>query len=95
MSSMESSKFRYHGSCAGGAYLPIMTRVIVEGIIFLCRSYLVKAAETIDNETLGGATTHMETGVTDYECRKTTKTRLTKWKTSLILTATGANKEKL
>ena len=62
------------GSCvAGGAYLPIMSdeAMIVEGTgsIFLAGSYLVKAAigETIDNETLGGATTHCEiSGVTDY-----------------------------
>ena len=53
------------GSCvAGGAYLPIMSdeALIVEktGCIFLAGSYLVKAAigEEIDNETLGGATTH-------------------------------------
>jgi 3-methylcrotonyl-CoA carboxylase beta subunit len=40
------------------------------GSIFLAGSYLVKAAigETIDNETLGGATTHCEiSGVTDYK----------------------------
>ena len=63
------------GSCvAGGAYLPIMSdeSFIVEktGIIFLAGSYLVKAAigETIDNEALGGATTHSEiSGVTDYK----------------------------
>jgi acetyl-CoA carboxylase carboxyltransferase component len=54
------------GSCvAGGAYLPIMSdEAIVEGTgsIFLAGSYLVKAAigESIDNETLGGATTHCE-----------------------------------
>jgi acetyl-CoA carboxylase carboxyltransferase component len=61
------------GSCvAGGAYLPIMSdeALIVDktGSIFLAGSYLVKAAigETIDNETLGGATTHCEiSGVTD------------------------------
>ena len=38
--------------------------------IFLAGSYLVKAAigEVIDNETLGGATTHCEiSGVTDYK----------------------------
>jgi acetyl-CoA carboxylase carboxyltransferase component len=53
------------GSCvAGGAYLPIMSdeAMIVDktGSIFLAGSYLVKAAigESIDNETLGGATTH-------------------------------------
>ena len=64
------------GSCvAGGAYLPIMSdeSLIVEktGSIFLAGSYLVKAAigETIDNETLGGATTHCEiSGVIDYKC---------------------------
>jgi 3-methylcrotonyl-CoA carboxylase beta subunit len=62
------------GSCvAGGAYLPIMSdeSLIVNktGTIFLAGSYLVKAAvgETIDNETLGGATTHTEiSGVCDY-----------------------------
>ena len=64
------------GSCvAGGAYLPIMSdeSMIVDktGSIFLAGSYLVKAAigETIDNETLGGATTHTEiSGVVDYKC---------------------------
>lgn len=64
------------GSCvAGGAYLPIMSdeAMIVKetGTIFLAGSYLVKAAigEDIDNETLGGATTHCEiSGVTDYKC---------------------------
>src|SRR5690606_27028829 len=63
------------GSCvAGGAYLPIMSdeAMIVEGTgsVFLAGSYLVKSAigETIDNETLGGATTHCEiSGVTDYK----------------------------
>lgn len=63
------------GSCvAGGAYLPIMSdeSIIVDktGSIFLAGSYLVKAAigESIDNETLGGATTHCEiSGVTDYK----------------------------
>jgi len=73
------------GSCvAGGAYLPIMSdeSLIVDktGSIFLAGSYLVKAAigEEIDNETLGGATTHTEiSGVCDYkmkddkECIKT------------------------
>ena len=61
------------GSCvAGGAYLPIMSdeAMIVDktGSIFLAGSYLVKAAvgEDIDNETLGGATSHCEiSGVTD------------------------------
>src|SRR5690554_7123441 len=40
------------------------------GTIFLAGSYLVKAAigETIDNETLGGATTHTSiSGVCDYK----------------------------
>ena len=65
------------GSCvAGGAYLPIMSdeAMIVDktGSIFLAGSYLVKAAigESIDNETLGGATTHCEiSGVTDYKVK--------------------------
>lgn len=65
------------GSCvAGGAYLPIMSdeSLIVEktGSIFLAGSYLVQAAigEKIDNETLGGATTHCEiSGVTDYKAK--------------------------
>lgn len=63
------------GSCvAGGAYLPIMSdeALIVDGTgsVFLAGSYLVKAAigEKVDNETLGGATTHTEiSGVTDYK----------------------------
>ena len=62
------------GSCvAGGAYLPIMSdeAMIVDGTgsVFLAGSYLVKSAigESVDNETLGGATTHSEiSGVTDY-----------------------------
>lgn len=65
------------GSCvAGGAYLPIMSdeALIVDktGSIFLAGSYLVKAAigESIDNETLGGATTHCEiSGVIDYKAK--------------------------
>ena len=65
------------GSCvAGGAYLPIMSdeALIVDktGSIFLAGSYLVKAAigETVDNEALGGATTHSEiSGVTDYKAK--------------------------
>ena len=65
------------GSCvAGGAYLPIMSdeSIIVDktASIFLAGSYLVKAAigEDVDNETLGGATTHCEvSGVTDYKAR--------------------------
>jgi 3-methylcrotonyl-CoA carboxylase beta subunit len=59
---------------AGGAYLPIMSdeAMIVEGTgsVFLAGSYLVKSAigEDVDNETLGGATTHCEiSGVTDYK----------------------------
>ena len=63
------------GPCvAGGAYLPIMSdeAMIVDGTgsVFLAGSYLVKSAigEQIDNETLGGATTHCEvSGVTDYK----------------------------
>jgi len=61
------------GSCvAGGAYLPIMSdeALIVDGTgsVFLAGSYLVKSAigEDVDNETLGGASTHCEiSGVTD------------------------------
>ena len=61
------------GSCvAGGAYLPIMSdyAFIVEGTgsVFLAGPYLVKSAigETVDAETLGGASTHAEiSGVTD------------------------------
>jgi acetyl-CoA carboxylase carboxyltransferase component len=63
------------GSCvAGGAYLPIMSdeAMIVEGTgsVFLAGSYLVKSAigEDVDNESLGGASTHCEiSGVTDYK----------------------------
>ena len=63
------------GSCvAGGAYLPIMSdeAMIVDGTgsVFLAGSYLVKSAigESVDNETLGGATTQCEiSGVTDYK----------------------------
>ena len=63
------------GACvAGGAYLPIMSdeAMIVDktGSVFLAGSYLVKSAigEDVDNETLGGATTHCEiSGVTDYK----------------------------
>jgi 3-methylcrotonyl-CoA carboxylase beta subunit len=63
------------GACvAGGAYLPIMSdeTLMVEGngSIFLAGSYLVKAAigEDIDNETLGGATTHTAiSGIADYK----------------------------
>ena len=78
MSSMGITKIAaVMGSCvAGGAYLPIMSdeSLIVDktGSIFLAGSYLVKAAigEDIDNETLGGATTHTEiSGVVDYKCK--------------------------
>jgi len=63
------------GPCvAGGAYLPIMSdeTLMVEGngSIYLAGPYLVKAAigEDIDNETLGGATTHTEiSGIADYK----------------------------
>ncbi len=69
------------GSCvAGGAYLPIMSdeALIVDGTgsVFLAGSYLVKAAigEEVDNETLGGATTHTEiSGVTDYKMNSDTE----------------------
>jgi len=65
------------GSCvAGGAYLPIMSdeSLIVEGTgsIFLAGPYLVKAAigESVDEDTLGGATTQTEiSGVVDYKCK--------------------------
>ncbi len=65
------------GSCvAGGAYLPIMSdeAIMVDktSSIFLAGSYLVKAAigETIDNEILGGATTHNAiSGVADYKAK--------------------------
>lgn len=63
------------GACvAGGAYLPIMSdeTLMVEGngSIYLAGPYLVKAAigEEIDNETLGGASTHNEiSGIADYQ----------------------------
>ncbi len=63
------------GACvAGGAYLPIMSdeAMIVDktGSIFLAGPYLVKAAigETVDKETLGGATTHSEiSGIIDHK----------------------------
>src|SRR5882757_2810783 len=63
------------GACvAGGAYLPIMSdeTLMVEGngSIFLAGPYLVKAAigETVDQETLGGATTHNSiSGIADYK----------------------------
>jgi 3-methylcrotonyl-CoA carboxylase beta subunit len=61
------------GPCvAGGAYLPIMSdeALIVDktGSIFLAGSHLVKAAigESIDNESLGGASVTTEiSGITD------------------------------
>ena len=65
------------GSCvAGGAYLPIMSdeAIIVNktASIFLAGSYLVKAAigEDVDNESLGGASTHSEiSGIVDYKAK--------------------------
>jgi acetyl-CoA carboxylase carboxyltransferase component len=99
------------GSCvAGGAYLPIMSdeSLIVEktGTIFLAGSYLVKAAvgEIIDNETLGGATTHSEiSGVVDYKspdektCLKTIRDIMDKISdgNSLNLNKTVSQKPKL
>ena len=73
------------GSCvAGGAYLPIMSdeALIVDGTgsVFLAGSYLVKAAigENVDNETLGGASTHTEiSGVTDYIMKDDTECLMT------------------
>jgi 3-methylcrotonyl-CoA carboxylase beta subunit len=73
------------GSCvAGGAYLPIMSdeSLIVDktGSIFLAGSYLVKAAigESIDNETLGGATTQTEiSGICDYKSKDDTECLMT------------------
>ena len=99
------------GSCvAGGAYLPIMSdeSLIVDktGTIFLAGSYLVKAAvgEIIDNETLGGATTHSEiSGVVDYKspddktCIKTIRDLLDKIseKQTLKLNRSNSQKPKL
>ena len=99
------------GSCvAGGAYLPIMSdeSLIVDktGTIFLAGSYLVKAAvgEIIDNETLGGATTHSEiSGVVDYKspddktCLKTIRDLLDKIseKETLKLNRSNSQKPKL
>ena len=99
------------GSCvAGGAYLPIMSdeSLIVEktGTIFLAGSYLVKAAVgvIIDNETLGGATTHSEiSGVVDYKspdektCLKTIRDIMDKISdgNSLNLNKTVSQKPKL
>lgn len=86
------------GSCvAGGAYLPIMSdeAIIVDktASIFLAGSYLVKAAigENIDNETLGGATTHCEiSGVTDYKATDD-KDALDKIKSIMDKTGAGEN----
>lgn len=69
------------GPCvAGGAYLPIMSdeALIVEGTgsVFLAGPFLVKAAigENVDQETLGGASTHCEiSGVTDYKMKNDTE----------------------
>lgn len=63
------------GPCvAGGAYLPIMSdeTLMVEGngSIFLAGPYLVKAAigEDVDQDTLGGASTHNAiSGIADYK----------------------------
>lgn len=65
------------GPCvAGGAYLPVLSDevIIVEktASIFLAGSHLVKAAigEQIDNETLGGSTTHSAiSGVVDHTAK--------------------------
>ncbi|GFR91121.1 methylcrotonoyl-CoA carboxylase [Elysia marginata] len=86
------------GSCvAGGAYLPIMSDEVIivnkTASIFLGGSFLVKAAigEVIDNETLGGATTHSEiSGVTDYKVQND-KEALNKIKA--IISKTGAEKK--
>lgn len=96
------------GSCvAGGAYLPIMSdeSLIVNktGTIFLAGSYLVKAAvgEIIDNETLGGATTHTEiSGVVDYKspddktCLKTIRDLLDKISNKQTLKLNRSNSQK-
>ena len=96
------------GSCvAGGAYLPIMSdeSLIVDktGTIFLAGSYLVKAAvgEIIDNETLGGATTHSEiSGVVDYKspddktCIKTIRDLLDKVSDNQTLKLNRSNSQK-
>src|SRR5688572_6078037 len=93
------------GSCvAGGAYLPIMSdeALIVEGTgsIFLAGPYLVKAAigEDVDQEVLGGASTHSEiSGVTDYKmpddqtCLKTIRDLVSKMGPH---TTAGLNREK-
>ena len=96
------------GSCvAGGAYLPIMSdeSLIVDktGTIFLAGSYLVKAAvgEIIDNETLGGATTHSEiSGVVDYKspndksCLKTIRDLLDKISAKEVLNLNRSSSQK-
>ena len=93
------------GSCvAGGAYLPIMSdeALIVEGTgsIFLAGPYLVKAAigEDVDQEVLGGASTHSEiSGVTDYKmpddqtCLKTIRDLVSRFGP---FTKAGLNREK-
>jgi len=93
------------GSCvAGGAYLPIMSdeALIVEGTgsIFLAGPYLVKAAigEDVDQEVLGGASTHSEiSGVTDYKmpddqtCLKTIRDLVSRFGP---FTTAGLNREK-
>lgn len=69
------------GSCvAGGAYLPIMSdeALLVEGTgsLFLAGPFLVRAAigEVVDNETLGGASTHGPiSGVVDYTVKDDTE----------------------
>ena len=96
------------GSCvAGGAYLPIMSdeSLIVDktGTIFLAGSYLVKAAvgEIIDNEILGGATTHSEiSGVVDYKspndksCLKTIRDLLDKISAKEVLNLNRSSSQK-
>jgi len=64
------------GPCvAGGAYLPVMCDkyIMIEGSsMFLAGPALVKAAigQVIDNETLGGATTHSSiSGIVDYQVK--------------------------
>ena len=63
------------GSCVAGRGLPADYEAMRRDCggnrsVFLAGSYLVRAAigEQVDNETLGGATTHTEiSGVTDYK----------------------------
>ena len=95
------------GSCvAGGAYLPIMSDeslIVDNNTIFLAGSYLVKAAvgEIIDNETLGGATTHSEiSGVVDYKspndksCLKTIRDLLDKISAKEVLNLNRSSSQK-